>query len=695
MTIREIFRKSLWIQLLLVSVVGILVNIDFTYAEDAEDWMPDANLRAAIIEEIGLPEGVPLTKEHLKWLTRLIAWDSEISDLSGMEHAANLIELGICGNQISDLSPLADLVHLEGLSLCVNQISDISPLSELTNLTHLDLGANQISDITPLANLIQLERLNIGYNLVEDITPLTNLKQLKYLRADSNKIDNIGLLAGLSNLKELILTNNRISDFSPLLNLANLEKLYIRGNLEDDINSLLDLDLIEFEYDEVCEIQPLAPAIEERISTRTVPSVFQAWDRLLIEGKSEDERIAYHDLHFSPYFTLQWYISANEPTYGLATRLGGNLEQAKAIRQQRLELNPNMVFLAEIRIHNHFSLSAFPPDSDFWLKDDKGQMVDNKAGEVMMNLMNPELQDLLINRIVGIAECGLYDGVMIDGFAHNATGFVGRHHYTHTDEEIIAATTRILRSVRNRVRKDFLILVNANRSKPTAYVEYVNGSFMETGQDHPKGYTYRGLSEIEDTLLWNEENLREPQINCLEGWGIGNEPPDSPDNQQWMRVFTAMSLTHSDGYVLYNTGEGNYGGPDHEHIWFDFWDAELDKPVGEKGELYDEDIEGLFIREFTNGWTVYNRSGNVQEIEFPEFVSGVSSEAIAKRHVIPDLDGEMYLKGASHPADLNGDGVVNILDLVVIANAFGEAGPDLNGDGVVNIQDLVIVANAF
>ena len=55
----------------------------------------------------------------------------------------------------------------------------------------------------------------------------------------------------------------------------------------------------------------------------------------------------------------------------------------------------------------------------------------------------------------------------------------------------------------------------------------------------------------------------------------------------------------------------------------------------------------------------------------------------------------MYLKGASHPADLNGDGVVNIQDLVIIANAFGEAEPDLNGDGVVNIQDLVIVANAF
>ena len=45
--------------------------------------------------------------------------------------------------------------------------------------------------------------------------------------------------------------------------------------------------------------------------------------------------------------------------------------------------------------------------------------------------------------------------------------------------------------------------------------------------------------------------------------------------------------------------------------------------------------------------------------------------------------------------DVNSDGVVNIQDLVIVANAFGEAEPDLNRDGVVNIQDLVIVANAF
>ena len=49
-------------------------------------------------------------------------------------------------------------------------------------------------------------------------------------------------------------------------------------------------------------------------------------------------------------------------------------------------------------------------------------------------------------------------------------------------------------------------------------------------------------------------------------------------------------------------------------------------------------------------------------------------------------------------ADVNGDRIVNIQDLVLVSSNFGKTGQnsaDVNSDGVVNISDLVLVAGAF
>ncbi len=63
-----------------------------------------------------------------------------------------------------------------------------------------------------------------------------------------------------------------------------------------------------------------------------------------------------------------------------------------------------------------------------------------------------------------------------------------------------------------------------------------------------------------------------------------------------------------------------------------------------------------------------------------------------------DADVNTVYKRPSDPVasvDVNSDGVVNVLDLVLIASNFGKIGQnpaDVNGDGVVNIVDLVKVA---
>ena len=58
-----------------------------------------------------------------------------------------------------------------------------------------------------------------------------------------------------------------------------------------------------------------------------------------------------------------------------------------------------------------------------------------------------------------------------------------------------------------------------------------------------------------------------------------------------------------------------------------------------------------------------------------------------------------YITSLDHIGDLNGDGQINVLDLVMVSSDMGKKGQnlktDVTGDGVVNSQDLVLVASMF
>ena len=454
-----------------------------------------------------------------------------------------------------------------------------------------------------------------------------------------------------------------------------------------------------FEYDESC-VLPNLP-IHERIEKRRFPSVFAAWGGigwspvLNQPEKSDLEQMALHDLYFCCLIFNQQFIETPE-----GTRVVGEMNQAIELRDAYLAQNPNMLFIAGLEMREAYSTSH-PKDSPYWLRDENGErIVAWDDGSLFLDFTKPIVIDKIVEEAIAVAKCGLYDGIFFDWWSEDGVVLAdGLNAKWGADEDSgwrgyraeQEARDKILQGIRSQVRDDFLIIVNTNRRKIPRTGWAINGTFMETLRDHDGGYTHEGLIEIESTLLWSEENLREPCINCLEGWGVPTESPDSPRNLRWMRVFTTMSLTHSDGYVLYT------GGIQHEHYWYDFWDADLGQPIGTKAQRY-ENRQGLFIREFTNGWAVYNRSGKAQEIRLPESATGVESGLKNTIHILPDLDGEIYLKSELETpptTDVNEDGAVNILDLVAVTNGFGKDAPDVNGDGVVNVLDLVAVANQF
>ena len=465
-------------------------------------------------------------------------------------------------------------------------------------------------------------------------------------------------------------------------------------------------------------------SLTEKIENRSIPSIFGAWGETLVNRPelTYAEMTAYHDLFWSPEFFHRLALVDGE------VKLIGDLTASKRQRDDLLALNPNMILIYEVAMRGAYSGSDLYKGDFPLIRSDDGTQVFGIPSELDTNLFidftHPKAQEIIVGQAIALAESKLYDGIFFDFWDENGVILEGYRSY----EAEQAARVEILRRIREAVGDNFLIIVN-NTGKLTRATPYINGIFMETFRADIKNYNYDGLKFLEDLFFWAEESLREPRINCLEAEGIGSELPTSPNNLRDMRLLATLSLTHSDGYFSYTMGVQwdekhphddaflNYQGAafhrnrrywithreqhdnwshihHHEHYWNAFWDAELGRPIGEKAQLYEE-REGLFIREFTNGWVVYNRSGKEQIVKLPIKSSGVESGITAIEHTLPDLDGEIYLKVPVVVADLNGDGVVNILDLVIVAGAFGvekHSNADLNGDGTVNVLDLIFVA---
>ena len=653
-------RRTIQIALTaLVFLVWMQILPQLTQANQVD--IPDPNLLAAVRDALNLLGDEPVTEQKMRRLTDLGVSDLGITNLTGLEYARNLTYLGIAYNQITDLTPIAGLTQLNTLYMWATSVSDLAPLANLTNLRVLLASyCDGIADISPLANLTQLETINLSGNKIIDIAPLAHLKRLTHLQLVSNQITDVSPLAGLTQLRVLEIQENQIVEHSPLDALS----------------------LEHFTYDQTCDMPP--SPLQPRLDNRSFPSVASAWGRTTSNQPhlSYMEMMSQHDLYFCCLSMFgQELVNTGE---GWVVR--GTLDEAIKRRDDFLAHNPNMIFLAVINAVWE-DYDTFPEDSPYWQRDAQGQILSAfgpSFGAGIVNLNHPDVQQRIIERAVGVSKCGLYDGIIFDGWNEWHTG--RRNHHPGVEA--------ILRGIREGVRPDFLIGVNPNRDKTPISMPYINGLFFEPGILDPINYP-RGdgdiereieklLSELEETLSWAESNLRSPQVNLLEIAGLEREPADSPANLRWMRAMTALGLTFSNGYILYTVYD------DSRHFWYDFWDANLGRPIGPKLQLYQE-TDGLYIREFTNGWAVYNHSGEPQIITLAETVQAVASGLVNTEHALPNLNGEIYLR-TRNPADVNGDGTIDIRDLVLVSQGMGTDQPDVNGDGAVNIFDLIVIA---
>ena len=500
-----------------ISTLTLLLCVTFSvYSQPVH--IPDPNLRAAVRETLNLSKGQPITPGAMLQLTGLDVTDRGIENLSGLEFATNLTWLSLAYNPVTDLRPIAGLTKLDTLYMWATPVSDISALSNLTNLRNFHANYSRIADMTPLANLLKLEELSLEGNAITDVTPLANLTQLRLLNLNHNDIVDVRPLAGLTSLTVLYVANNLITDHSPLDGLA----------------------LTDFTYDQTCDMPPLP--LQERLENRNFPSLFSPWGFLPQNQRhlSDPEQMSQHDMYFCCMSMFHMELAKTSDGY----LVRGDLEKSIQRRDEYLAHNPNMIFLTTLNAVLE-GFETFPEDSPYWLRDDAGNILE-AFGAGLVKLNHPDVQKRIVDQVVAISKCGLYDGIHFDLWSegHNA----GRGQ--------LSGQVAILKAIRERVRDNFLILVNTNVYKAPASAPYVNGSFFESGLpgDAPSEGDWsvsNQLKDMADTISWAEQNFRSPQINALLGFGLGREPMDSPTNRRYMRAVTTLNLTFSDGYFMY------------------------------------------------------------------------------------------------------------------------------------------------
>ena len=470
--------------------------------------------------------------------------------------------------------------------------------------------------------------------------------------------------------------------------------------------------------EKVCEVE--RPSIVERVVNRSYPSVFATWNHEIAnepmpenvwDWSYKKKVLSRRDLHWQLSFNAEvgfQYLTPDVEFPNLVFRRARYVEDAIDTRQQIQSLNPDYLFLASFQYYGAHPSDSYPEDWEYWLRDEDGNRIqDTPWQELLIDYTLPGAEDHFVHMAVAVAKCGIFDGIFMDLWserAEAAPGPDGIAHLYHGNR--VEALVSLVKRIREAVGDEFLIIVNTRTEKIPRSAPYVNGAFIETWDEV---YSRERLIEIEKALSWHEENLRYPQINALEIKINTNEPWDSPANQRLARAATTLSLTHANGYILII-------GKNLLPYWYPFFDAPLGSTLGgdeTKGVLYKtpkgEEIEGLFIREFTNGYAVYNRSGKERKVYLPEKVSGWASGVKGKHwHTIPDLDGEIFLKqmtptaepsiGTKNRYDVDDDGNVDISDVRRVVIALGQKGKnitnprtDVNKNNKVDKNDVLLV----
>ena len=652
---------------------------------DAVVQIPDPNLRAAIAEALGKGSNALITAGEMERLEKLFANGKDIQDLTGLQSAINLNELSLRNNQISDLSPIAGLINLRLLDLWINPVSDLSPVKGLKNLRHLNFGITSVSDLSPIAGLIKLVELHSYGAPYSDLSPIAGLINLEYLSFSSESISDLSPVAGLINLESILTWGSPISDLSPVAGLTKLEYLEVSGAEISDLTpvaGLTNLTELRLHVNNISDLSPLAGLTKLNrleLSNNNISDVSPLagltnlkW--LVIEKNEISDSSLLEGLREN-ITTLVWNNNPGFPKVGPVIEgpwLWVVLPDTRLDSSADLLSEASGGTVTETEIATHGATVGKPVGDDVWTSrrlpppagwSNINEMLQSDIEGVLygtVSLHSPRRQDTTI--YVG-SHYGFkvwLNGVLIyeSLYYHASAG------YTDFFPVTLKPGTNVL-----------LVVVRLTGGSDSAVFGFEPGTEY-TVANPAVGYTFsRTPIHTGDTFTLD---ISARDVFDLAGWqfDIAFDPI----------ALEVISVTEGD--LLKTDGGSTF-----------FQSGSIDNATGKIGGL-------SAARLSTQG---VSGTGTLLQVTF-KAKSGGETELALQNVQFGDVTGTPIAAGPHQiriaveeglaTGDVNRDGVVSILDLILIAQQLGRrvaAGSpvDLNGDGVVSILDLILTARSL
>ena len=520
------------------------------------------------------------------------------------------------------------------------EIGDSITTHTLLNLTRLEVPNRGITDLTGLQHAHKLRELDLGDEYIEEKGFV-----------NSNKVSNFSPLTGLTNLKTLNLTYCSLSDVSFLTKLTQLRTLWLSNNPISDLSPLAGLTQLRSLY-----------LFSTSVSEVSVISGLTQLTGLGISGDSLSDVSPLAKLT-----QLRTLLLSNNPISDLSPL-------AKLTHLTRLALGNNA-------ISDISALANLTQLTELYLWGNSISDISPLSGLRQLTTLGLSDNDILdVSPLVGLD---------LKGTQWNSTGLYIESNplsYASINTHIPAMQAKGI-----KVRYDldlakitgpwlWMIAPTQPWQGGARSINVDSLAAASSGAVTESGVAANGAKngDTVGNYIWSLGRIAGfggNNINDLLN-SIGMAKGDINDHSSYALI-TLESATVQSGVTM------KVGSDDAIKVWLN-GEVVHNRPV-DRGA---NDFQDNFTVDLEKGDNLLLVKVSERDGSWSMFV-GIEADVNAVYKRPPD---------DVVSADVNGDGVVNIQDLVLVSSNFGQTGQnsaDVNGDGVVNISDLVLVAGAF